>query len=218
MSRTLRAFYAFDGISLRRYLGRMFVLLPLLIVAVLSFMNLFLHDAGSLFYSAMAVSTITPFVILAGAAQRIFDGALTGGKYFRSMVHVRKQFVREFRFQWLLGWMNVVWCIVMYYLASKLLFHAENGVTFDRMIFTAALMTVVTSCMPFCLLFRPLYAELTVYIIMFTLLITPVIVFLKPYPLTVIVLSGIAAILAFTADSVWMHAAARNLAAGSEER
>jgi len=196
----------------------MFVLLPVLSVVLLSLMNLFFHDAGLVFYSAMTVSTIAPFFELVNARQCISDEVPAGGKYFRSMVLVRKQFVRAFHFQWLLGWINVVWCIVIYYLSSNLLFHAENTMTLDRMIFTAAQMTVVTACMPFCLLFRPLYAELAVYIIMFALISTPVMVFLKPYPLTVIVLSGIAAILAFTADSVWMRAVARNFAAGREER
>lgn len=217
MNKTLRAFYAFNGISLGKFMGRMFVLIPALIITAFSCMNLFLHDAGSSFYTAMTVSTVTPFLMLAGTRQCISDETAASGNCFRSMVDAEKQFVRQFRFQWLLGWMNVVWCIVLYYLASNWLLHAENSVTFDRMIFTAAQMTVVAACMPFCLLAVPVYAELAVYIGMFALISVPSAVFLNPSSRDIIALLGIAVILAFSADKVWMRAAARNLAAGSEE-
>jgi len=216
MNKTIRAFYAFNGISLVKFIGRVFFLVPVLVIALFLLINLFLHDPGSLFYTAVTVSSITPFFMLVNARQCISDEVLTGGKYFRSMVLVRKQFARAFHFQWLLGWICVVWYIGVYYFALKYLFHAENIMTLDSMIFTVAQMSVVTACIPFSLLARPLYAEFILFLGMFALLIIPLVLSVKLPDVRIPVLFAAAAVLAFVSDTVLMRILSRELASGRD--
>jgi hypothetical protein len=218
MNRTLRAFYAFDGISLVKFIGRVFFLVPVLVIALFLLINLFLHDPGSLFYGAMTASAITPFLMLCNVRQCIAGETLTGGKYFRSMVHARERFVHVFHFQWLLGWMNIVWCIALYYLASLYLFRAEHAVTFDRMIFTAAQMTVVTACIPFSLIAASVYAELAVYTGVFTLAIMLFAISVRTEAVRTAMLFIAAAVLAFVSDRVLMHILSHELSSGRNEK
>ena len=217
MNKTIRAFYAFNGISLVKFSARVFFLVPVLVIALLLIVNLFLHDPGSLFYTAMTTaSAITPFLVLANVRQCISDEVMAGGKYFRSMVLVRKQFARAFHFQWLLGWICVIWYIVLYYCALKYLFHTENTTTLNSIIFTVAQMTVITACIPFSLIAKPLYAEIILYISMFTLLTMPLVLSVRLPHARIPVLFIAAAVLAFVSDTIFMRILSRELVSGRD--
>ena len=216
MNKTIRAFYAFNGISLVKFTARVFFLVPVLVIALLLLVNLFLHDPGSLFYTAMSASEITTFLMLANVRQCISDEVMAGGKYFRSMVLVRKQFARAFHFQWLLGWICVIWYIVLYYCALKYLFHTENTTTLNSIIFTVAQMTVITACIPFSLIAKPLYAEIILCISMFTLLTMPLVMSVRlPYA-RITVLFVAAAVLAVVSDTILMRILSRELVSGRD--
>jgi hypothetical protein len=216
MNKIIRAFYAFNGISLVKFTARVFFLVPVLVIALLLLINVFFHDPGSLFYTAMTVSAITPFLVLVNARQCISDEVPSGEKYFRSMVHVRKQFVRAFHFQWLLGWICVIWYIVLYYCALKYLSHTENTMTVDSMIFAVAQMTVIISCIPFSLIAKPLYAEFILYISMVGFFMMPLALPVRlPYD-RILVLFIAAAVLAFVSDTILMRILFRELVSGRD--